>query len=388
MVLMLVSAAIYAQCLAVFSTLVAEQFGKLRLSNMRALSVKYYCRWRALPEEATKMLAKFVRERTPERNPDLQLLLPANPRPQNFAEYERKLFNALNPLVRTDLREKLFAHHIEEAQAFSWLAPFKRAVRETVAVLTFEVFTPGALLFEANEKVRHIILVTAGQVSIEYEEDDEEFGNNDRKFHSVLDLKAKAATAAIVHEAIQELLPAVDAQASSSDDDEESAETDIELSETNLELEEPLGILTEVESVTSTDNASSGRPDNASMQSFDKTIFRPAAEEKIDNSWQFATKVLEKFDQGMHFDFSKDEDHVLDRKMMPVEEAPCVFGENSMWFAEITNGFSGRSVNYSELLRIPTSTLLQIVKSDPRLRMRHYAFRQAVKQFEEAVKSQ
>jgi hypothetical protein len=102
----------------------------------------------------------------------------------------------------------------------------------------------------------------------------------------------------------------------------------------------------------------------------------------FENSWTFAEKVLETVDSRLQIDFSSDQDHILDSKMTPVEDAPCVFGEKSMWFSDMTNAFSARSVNYSELLRIPTSTLIQIARSDPRVKMRYDAFRQAVKQFE------
>ena len=90
----------------------------------------------------------------------------------------------------------------------------------------------------------------------------------------------------------------------------------------------------------------------------------------MENSWQFASKVLEKIDTELQIDFSNDEHHSLDDNMIPVEEAPCVFGEISLWFSDMTNGFSARSVNYTELLRIPTSTLTSLAKQDPRVKTR------------------
>ena len=90
----------------------------------------------------------------------------------------------------------------------------------------------------------------------------------------------------------------------------------------------------------------------------------------IRNEWQFADKVLEKVDAEIHFDFASD-DHAGDSKIIPMEDAPCVFGETSLWYStNIENGFSARSVNYTELLRIPTSTLTSLAKQDPRVKTR------------------
>ena len=81
-----------------------------------------------------------------------------------------------------------------------------------------------------------------------------------------------------------------------------------------------------------------------------------ASELPVVDALQFASQVLEQLDSQLNFDFSDD----ADSKIIPVEEAPCVFGETSMWYNDITFGFSGRSINHAELLRIPTSTLIQL----------------------------
>jgi hypothetical protein len=360
MVLMLVSAAIFAQCLAVFSTLVAEKFTALRLLNLRSVSLQKYCRWRAVSEKTTSMLAKFVRERTPERNPDLQLILPANPRPPDLAEYERKIFNALNPLVRKDLRVTLFAGHVERAQVFSWLAPFKRAVKDTVEAAKFEVFAPGTLLFEVNEKTKHVLLVTAGQVSIEYEDDEE--------LDSSMQFSAQKARASLLAtDAIKELLHTTDPESPTCID---------ATGPMNSNEAQPnrfaLTSVTEHESLDVTDlSTRSAAPE-----------VQAAGEDSNEYSWQFASKVLERIDAQLDLDFSSDEHNILDSNMMPVEEAPCVFGEKSLWYVNMTHEFSARSVNYAELLRIPTSTLMQIARSDPRVKMRYDVFRKAAQEFE------
>jgi hypothetical protein len=370
-VLMLASAAMWAQCLAVFSTIVAEKFNKLRLLNLRALACRRYCNWRALPAQTTKMLAKFVRERTPERNPDLQLVLPANPRPQDFAEYERKIFNALNPLVRKDYRMKLFAHHVENAPVLSWLAPFKRAVRETVQAAKFEVYTPGNLLFESHDKTKDILLLTAGQVSIEYEEEEETAIN----LGSFKDQNAKAIAAGAT--AIKDLLQLPSPSFSDTDAptpaDSDASSADGAPPATKAENRvtwSGLGVVTE-----------EPPQENGSRKDLPPRPATPGAE-SFETAWDFASKVLEHIDAQMDLDFSGEEDS----KLMPFEEAPCVFGENSLWFADTSYGFSARSVNYTELLRIPTSTLIQLTKSDPRVKIRFQAFRQAVKQFEFATR--
>jgi hypothetical protein len=393
-VLMLVSAACFAQCLAVFSTLVAEQFNALRLRNIRARSLKKYSKWRGTSDDTTSMLAKFVRDRTPERNPELQLVLPENPLPPHFAEYEKKVFNALNPLVRKEMRMKLFSHSVEHSQVLAWLAPSKRAVRETVEAAKFEVFGPGTLLFEANDRIKHVLLVMAGQVSIEHDhqfdqEPTETTQSAVDRARSTIGSEHQVEAAVITAEAIQEILDFSASEDSESEDEEEDPVSPTPAKSDGTEAGDATGNGQDAPvNGSSTDQQDAKGTSVTIDEDVDdgdsvkkKRSKERASKESIGTSWQFAIKVLEKIDSQMDIGFDDDEDEQHMETNLPVENAPCVFGENSMWFSEMTNGFSGRSVSYTELLRIPTSTLIQIAKSDPRIKCRFDAFREAVQQY-------
>jgi hypothetical protein len=309
-----------------------------------------------------------VRDRTPERNPDLQLVLPENSLPTHFAEYETKLCTALNPLVRKDLRMHLFSSHVEKTEVLAWLAPFKRAVREAVEAAKFQVFLPGTLLFEAQEKTRHLMLVTQGQVTIEY---DSHIDHHEESSQAALSVPSVTQTsdkqidpAVVTAAAIQGILEC------GSEDSEESSEAEEETDnfETLESPESPQGDTVEFVQ----DAPKRGKINNGSKD------FSGA--DSIGNSWQFAMKVLDRIDEQLDIDFADDDENVL-KSNLPVEDAPCVFGESSLWFAGMTNGFSGRSVNYTESLKIPTPTLVQIAKSDPRIKCRFDAFREAVQEY-------
>jgi hypothetical protein len=308
------------------------------------------------------MLAKFVRDRALERNPELQLVLPENSMPPHFQEFETKLCNTLNPLVRKDFRMYLFSSHVEKTEVLAWLAPFKRQVKEAVEAAKFQVFLPGTLLFEAHEKTRHLKLVTKGQVTIEYDShfDHHQDSSQTISVASVIQIRSERARA----EAIKEIL-----ECGSEDSDESS------------EAEDEADNYAAPESPKSPQGDSPGSAQDVPKREKIKKARKDKSDaDSIGNSWRFAMKVLDRIDEQLEIDFVDDDENVL-KSNLPVWDAPCVFGENSLWFPGMTNGFSGRSVNYTELLRIPTPTLIQIAKSDPRIKCRFDAFREAVEEY-------
>jgi hypothetical protein len=197
-----------------------------------------------------------------------------------------------------------------------------------------------------------VLLVTAGQVAIEYDENEYE---EEDEIQSLSDQNGKAiADDAITEQSLCLTQLLADADRGSLDRD--SQDSDLPTPQEGRVI----GFAPE--------------------RDFRRRLSDAGA--PIRNEWQFADKVLEKVDAEIHFDFASD-DHAGDSKIIPMEDAPCVFGETSLWYStNIENGFSARSVNYTELLRIPTSTLTSLAKQDPRVKTRFNAYRRAVMHFD------
>jgi hypothetical protein len=68
-----------------------------------------------------------------------------------------------------------------------------------------------------------------------------------------------------------------------------------------------------------------------------------------------------------------------DAKSSITVHAPAVFGDEALWFADVSATFTARSVAYTEVMVLPIITVLSIANKD-QIRNRYRVFRDAMRE--------
>merc|ERR1719247_1007963 len=165
-VIMMFSAACFAQILAVFSTLVADSFKAVQVRNNRARSLHTYARWRALTKDLERTLLLYVQNLMTDYGGG-QWQLPEYASPPQLHEYELQIMTALTVKDQKVLRMHNYGRLIRETDFLYWMSPFTQAVKEAVDAVVFKVYSPGSTLFEIGDEVDTVYFLTGGSVTLD-----------------------------------------------------------------------------------------------------------------------------------------------------------------------------------------------------------------------------
>merc|ERR1719247_2195700 len=146
----------FALCLAIFSLIVSNTYRSAHLEAERSRSVVRYCRYRGLSPGTADVLKAFSDSVLPERC-----------LPQQIAEFEQALLNAVTPLVRKDVYMQLYAPLINSAGCLAWLRHSKSMMADVVKYCSIVVIIPGQTLFERGDEIKHICFLQMGGVDAE-----------------------------------------------------------------------------------------------------------------------------------------------------------------------------------------------------------------------------
>jgi CRP-like cAMP-binding protein len=314
----------YSLCLAVFSTLVGTLYERhLRLSR-RERSLQYYAIWRDLPGDVERVLYKAVEGRE-------ILELPDAPRVEQLAEYEKKLLDNVDPRLRQAVRMRVFGSMLDRAPYLFWLRGQRNAMHHVVAACEFKVVPSGHIFIEKGKRVKQILFVMAGTLVMEENEAEEEkpshgLRNSDPFIGAPADERPRSTYVGGGHAGG----PGI--------------------------TEERVATFSDLEA----------------YEAWEDAIAAVEAVEIADASRSTYGSTVE--------DDNHLEKEIVTTVGSTVIIAPVIFGDDALWF-DIRCPYTARAQTACEVLAVPVTQLLQVIKTDSHVRARYRAFSEFV--FEE-----